>query len=92
MGGSKNFIPPKIVSVCGGGLKTETGKLHEILTSVCGGGLKPFLFLPHSFGLPIIMPTACLFRAPLVAKIGKRSNGRLHWDAVEAWCNNFDQM
>ena len=25
----------------GGGLKTETGKLHEILTSVCvGGGLK----------------------------------------------------
>ena len=50
------------------------------------------LFLPHSFGLPIILPTTYLFRAPLVAKIGKRSNGHLHWDAVEAWCNNFDQM
>ena len=25
-----------------GGLKTETGKLHEMLTSVCGGGLKLF--------------------------------------------------
>ena len=39
-----------------------------------------------------IMATAFLFRAPLVAKIGKRSNGHLHWDAVEAWCSNFDQI
>ena len=39
-----------------------------------------------------IMPTTFLFRVPLVAKIGKRSNGCLHWDAVEAWCNNFDQI
>ena len=22
----------------------------------------------------------------------KRSNGHLHWGAVEAWCNNFDQI
>ena len=42
VGGLKTFLysPQKIVSVCGGGLKTETGKLHEILTSVCVGGLK----------------------------------------------------
>ena len=32
-----------------------------------------------------------LIRVPLVAKIGKRSDGR-HTDAVEAWCNNFDQI
>ena len=38
------------------------------------------------------MPTTFLFRVPLVAKIGKRSNGCLHWDAVEARCNNFDQI
>ena len=47
------------------------------------------LFLMHSFGLPIIMPTAYL--AP-GGQNWKRSNGHLHWDAVEAWCNNFDQM
>ena len=47
---------------------------------------------------PTIMATAVftenhdLITVPLVAKIGKRSNGRLHWDAVEAWCNNFDQI
>ena len=29
------------------------------------------------------MPIAYLFRASLVAKIGKRSNGCLHWDAVK---------
>ena len=39
-----------------------------------------------------IMATAVLITVSLVAKIGKRSNGRLHWDTVEAWCNNFDQI
>ena len=37
MGGSKEIFlyPPKIVSVCfGGGQKTETGILHEILTDI----------------------------------------------------------
>ena len=35
VGGSKNFLyPPEKFLVCvwGGGLKTETGKFHEILT------------------------------------------------------------
>ena len=38
---SKNFFyaPPKLL-VCGGVLKTESGKFHEILTSVCEGVLK----------------------------------------------------
>ena len=49
VGGLKTFLnPPKIVSVCGGGLKTETGKLHEILTSVCGGS-KIFFYTPPKF-------------------------------------------
>ena len=37
MGGLKkiSYTPQKIVSVCfGGGLKTETGILHEILTDI----------------------------------------------------------
>ena len=37
MGGSKkiSYTPQKIVSVCfGGGLKTETGILHQILTDI----------------------------------------------------------
>ena len=33
-----------------------------------------------------------LITVPLLTKIGKRSNVHLHWDAVEAWCNNFDQI
>ena len=34
-GGLKKFIPPKIFSVCfGGGSKTETGILHEILADM----------------------------------------------------------
>ena len=41
-------------------------------------GIKGKKILLHSFGLPIIMPKAYLFRVPLVAKIGKRSNGHLH--------------
>ena len=47
---------------------------------------------------PTIMATAVftenhdLITVPLVAKIGKRSNGHLHWDAVEAWWKNFDQI
>ena len=32
--------------VCWGGLKTESGKFHEILISVCVGGLKTFLYPP----------------------------------------------
>ena len=47
---------------------------------------------PYLIGGIKIMATAFLFRVPLVAKIGKRSNGHLHWDAMEAWCNNFDQI
>ena len=40
-GGLKTFLYPPKLLVCGGGLKTETAKLHEILTSECGGwGLK----------------------------------------------------
>ena len=35
-----SYPPPKLL-VCGGGvLKTETGKLHKILTSECVGALK----------------------------------------------------
>ena len=37
MGGSKkiSYTPPKIVSVCFGGVKkTETGILHEIVTDI----------------------------------------------------------
>ena len=50
---SKNFfIPPEKVLVCvwGEGLKTETGKFHEILTSVCGG-LKTFLYPQKNFSV-----------------------------------------
>ena len=51
MGGSKKFFlyPPEklLVSVFGGGLKAETGILHEILTdSFSWGGLKKFSYIP----------------------------------------------
>ena len=42
--------------------------------------------------LRFTIATAFLFRVPLVAKIGKRSNGHFHLDAVEAGYNNLDQI
>ena len=53
-----------------------------------GGILHP----PTIMGTAVFTENHDLITVPLVAKIGKRSNGRLHWDAVEAWCNNFDQI
>ena len=37
MGGLKLFYTPPKLLVCVGGLKTESGKFHEIITSVWGG-------------------------------------------------------
>ena len=51
IGGVKRIIhiPPEKLLVCVGGLKTKTGKLHEILTSECVGGiLKLFLYSPQN--------------------------------------------
>ena len=53
LGGSKNFfIPPQKLLVCGGVVKTESGKFHEILASV-GGGLKTFLYPPKIVKLKV---------------------------------------
>ena len=58
MGGLKKFsyTPQKIVSVCfGGGLKTETGILHEILTdSFSWGGLKKFIIPPKKLLVSVL--------------------------------------
>ena len=95
-GESKNFFiphPQKIVCVWVGGLKTGTGifLLHFQNSASRVIDVGPFTVFPTTF-LRFTIATIFLFRAPLVAKIGKKSNGHLHWDAVEAWCNNFDQI
>ena len=88
-GESKNFYtPPKFVW----GSKTETGKFLLIFKTPSRViDVSPFMVFPTTF-LRFTIATAFLFRVPLVAKTGKGSNGCLHWDAVEAWCNNFNQI
>ena len=50
LGESKNFFisPEKLLVCVEGGLKTGSGKFHEILTIVCGGS-KNFLYPPNNW-------------------------------------------
>ena len=52
--------------MCVGGLKTETGKLHEILTSECVGGSKNFLYPPEK-----LLVCVCVWGGGLKTETGK---------------------